>query len=471
MNPFLFGFFLGTFFPKHPHIASAASRLLDIQYSYRYLIIIFLFGLMAVLLKHRIIHHALGYLMSYFIVGFWWGYIHNPARFLDSTGQQICHFRVFDPYTQNSQNQFLCITGKPMQILKMTKMSASSPTLSPQKKSVFHPHTIFSQAISQSSLYWKAASENDLKTVRGSALSRLSPNNIDLLSSLGFGYSFGRLKNLSQSLKILGIFHMLVLSGAQISIIASAVGALNFLVLRFLLIFRFLKPHRFLTIYPVWKFIGALGVLYYISLTNITPPVQRAALMFLCSTYTENLGLKLPRKMLIKIVLIAHVMIFPINFFSFSSLLTWLCYFYLIATQMSELKSKFKKYVFLQSLNLSLIAGLFCDLSFIGFIFNFCAAPIFTLLIFLAFLLSPLPPYFWGADFFLSHIDYILSKFCLFILSSSEFARSHFWLYVKIPEDWLVFRFCILVTSTSFFFFLFKQLNTPSNNCYDIANN
>ncbi len=201
----------------------------------------------------------------------------------------------------------------------------------------------------------------------------------------------------------------------------------------------------------------------------MTPPVQRAALMFLCATYWQNLGINYSKGTQIKIALICHIIVFPINFFSFSSLLTWLCYFFLMATQTIKIRSKMKKYLLLQSLNLSLIAALFCDVSFIGYIFNFFVGPVFTGIIFLSFILSPLPPYFWSADFFLPWIDYLLSRFSVFLISVSQFAGDHFWLYVKIPDHWHILRFMILLVNLSFFFFLFKQLNTRANNCYDIG--
>ena len=213
---------------------------------------------------------------------------------------------------------------------------------------------------------------------------------------------------LNSQFRNLGLFHLCVLSGFHVTLLAGVLGFLLELPLRLALAIRIIRPALWLGSQPVLH-LTVIGLMAGFSWSvGLGQPMQRAVLLLVL----HILAFYRPPTKLAGIVLLAAVLqsfMFPIGFLSAGNLLSWLAYL-VVATFMD---GGFKGLLKVQ-------LGLFCvvwcvlDIANIGSIFcNILVTPAFPV-VFVATLSVLLPGLSFGGEVVAAFLE-ILAKMELFL--------------------------------------------------------
>ena len=144
-------------------------------------------------------------------------------------------------------------------------------------------------------------------------------------------------ENIYENYKTNGIIHLFAISGMHVGIISSLLS---------LILKRFLKNYSYLIIYPV--------LLFYMLIIN-SASIIRSVLMFICTTLTKLLKIKISNINILFYLLSINLFINPYNIYNTGFLLSYIIVFFLI---LSNKKLENIKNYFLKMLMLSLISFL-----------------------------------------------------------------------------------------------------------------
>ncbi len=239
-----------------------------------------------------------------------------------------------------------------------------------------------------------------------------------------------------EAFRLLGLFHVLVISGLHITIIAMGGKKLLDLTLRSLYVVRLLTPNSWLLLTKLASLLSCLLILFYGCLVGFSAPAQRAVLLFLahqgCALGEHHVSLTEK----IKLVFFLQMLLFPIGFLSDSLLLSWGAYL-IVLHCFREVKhaqscgGKLAATLRSQLLITALILCFFRELSVLSIPLNILLLPFIPYLVMSGFLLLLLP----ASTPLAGWIEYSHLFFLQQIARLAEIASTYSWLIIDLHDS------------------------------------
>ena len=243
-------------------------------------------------------------------------------------------------------------------------------------------------------------------------------------------------RSLRDSFRLLGLFHILVISGLHITIIAVAGKKIIDLALRPLYIVRLLTPTTWILLGKIVSLSSCLLILLYGCMVGFSSPAQRAVLIFIVHqgyAWWES-DATLTQK--IKLVLFLQMFLFPIGFLSDSLLLSWGAYLIVLHCfqEVKQAKSVGGRLAALLQGQLVITALILCffkELSLLSIPLNILLLPLIPYIMMSGFLLLLLPAEMIAAVWIeQSHLFFLKQ-----IENLAEIASTYSWLTVNIGNS------------------------------------
>lgn len=241
---------------------------------------------------------------------------------------------------------------------------------------------------------------------------------------------------LRESFRLLGLFHILVISGLHITIIALGSRKCLDLALRSLYIVRLLTPTTWLWLAKIISLLSCLLIIFYGCLVGFSPPAQRAVLIFIVHQGYALAEREATLSQKIKLVLFLQMLLFPIGFLSDTLLLSWGAYLIVLhcfqmVKQAPSIGGKLAALLRGQLVITALILCFFKELSVLSIPLNILLLPLIPYIMMSGLLLLLLPAHtttaLWLEQshlFFLQQID-----------SIAQIASTYSWLTIDIGNS------------------------------------
>ncbi len=207
----------------------------------------------------------------------------------------------------------------------------------------------------------------------------------------GFCYSIflgdqTHLGELLDSFKILGLFHLLVVSGLHIAFLSAAILWLLLIPFQGAYAACLLSPRNWYKCQTALIAASIFCVGSYALALGFAPSVQRAVLLFACDQFFKVFSIAPSQVNRLGIVMSLQTFLFPLDVLSLSSILSWSSYFSILA--FVNAKHAGWKSVFYCQLILGLfLAALLGQVSIVGVFLNLVIVPIFPFIFLLCVLL------------------------------------------------------------------------------------
>ena len=197
--------------------------------------------------------------------------------------------------------------------------------------------------------------------------------------------------------RFLGLFHILVISGLHITIIASCGRKLLNLIFRPLYIVRLINPLTWLYLTKTIALCSCVLIIGYGCLIGFSQPAQRAVLLFLVYQIHSLLDHRVTYSEKIKHVLFLQTFLFPIGFLTDSLLLSWGTYLVVVhcfqeIRNSPSITAKMRSLIKSQATITLLIVSFFGELSLLSIPLNLLLLPLIPFVIVSGFLLLLLSP-------------------------------------------------------------------------------
>lgn len=253
------------------------------------------------------------------------------------------------------------------------------------------------------------------------------------ITSITLGVFSDRLQIWPEAFKLLGLFHIVVISGLHITIVANSGRSLLHLLVRSLYVMRIISPSLWLLLSKKILVIICIWLIgYYGCLVGFSAPSQRAVILFIVHQWSHHLSY-LDK---IRQAVFLQTLLFPIGYCSDSLLLSWSAYLCVVhclqqVQQAQSIASKLKQLVVGQLVITLLVLSFFAELSILAIPLNLILVPLLPIIVISGALLlvidptSQLAQLIWqGQAFFLEQI-----------VNLSELATRYQWLTIDVNED------------------------------------
>lgn len=256
------------------------------------------------------------------------------------------------------------------------------------------------------------------------------------ISSITLGKRKQMPSTLRDSFRLLGLFHILVISGLHITIIAVGSKKIVDFALRSLYVVRLLTPHVWFFLHKAVSLLSCLLILIYGCIVGFSPPAQRAVLLFIVHQGHALCDSDTPITHKLAKVLFLQMLLFPIGFLSDSLLLSWGAYLIVLHCfrEVQHARTPAHKIVALlrgQLIITILILCFFKELSLLSIPLNIILLPLIPYILISGFLLLLLPQ-----DMLLAHwIQQSHLAFLQQIANLAEIASNYRWLTVDIGNS------------------------------------
>ena len=197
--------------------------------------------------------------------------------------------------------------------------------------------------------------------------------------------------------RFLGLFHILVISGLHITIIASCGRRLLNLIFRPLYVVRLINPLTWLYLTKIIDLCSCVLIVVYGCLIGFSQPAQRAILLFLVYQLHSLLDQKATYAAKIKHVFFLQTLLFPIGFLTDSLLLSWGTYLVVVhcfqeIRNSVAITTKIRSLIKGQIIITLLIICFFGELSLLSIPLNLLLLPLIPFVIMSGFLLLLITP-------------------------------------------------------------------------------
>ncbi len=325
-------------------------------------------------------------------MGFYWGAVHNPQYVTEPGKYRVTNARLWcrlQPLLVEDSHGFYRAYGRG-NISDWGKV-----TISPK-----------AQALLQEGIWFE--SENDTQFIWLELKIRKH------LQGLGEGQSLVAKKwfealflgesssldfELIRSFKVLGLFHLLVISGAHIALFAKIASLGILLPLQVIYALRWIRPHRWVQTFPVLQILALVIILAFSIATGMSAATQRSLLIYVVLSFTNIYSFGLATSKRICVAAVFQALLFPIGFVSSANLMSWMAYLFVFQEYAG---SRFRQVsiwpnlwrLFLLQCKLAIFAAMaFGNLSLIGVVCNLFVVPFFG--IFYVALLMVVFLFFW----------------------------------------------------------------------------
>lgn len=179
--------------------------------------------------------------------------------------------------------------------------------------------------------------------------------------------------------KILGLLHVLIVSGLHISILGAVLRAILFFPLIVLLCSKGISPRIFLSMRQNLEVLLVFILFLYSYGTGLNQAAQRAYIVFLvnaiCAIYFSSIA----KERRIQISVFLHSFVFPLGFWDSSTILSWVAYGIFISS-IPKSFSGLAVSIIRQALLTIFVAALFGSISFAGIFLNPLIVPLMPFL-------------------------------------------------------------------------------------------
>ena len=256
------------------------------------------------------------------------------------------------------------------------------------------------------------------------------------IASITLGQRQQMPRSLRDSFRLLGLFHILVISGLHITIIAGGGKKSIDFILRTLYIVRLLTPTTWLLLGKIISLLSCWLILLYGCMVGLSPPAQRAVLIFIVHQGYALWESDATLTQKIKLVLFLQMLLFPIGFLSDSLLLSWGAYLIVLHCfqEVKQAKSVGGRLAALlrgQLVITALVLCFFQELSLLSIPLNILLLPLIPYIMMSGFLLLLLPAEMTAAIWIeQSHLFFLQQ-----IENIAEIASTYSWLTVNIGNS------------------------------------
>lgn len=253
------------------------------------------------------------------------------------------------------------------------------------------------------------------------------------ITSITLGVFSDRLQIWPEAFKLLGLFHIVVISGLHITIVANSGRSLLHLLVRSLYLVRIISPSLWLVLNKKILVIICIWLIgYYGCLVGFSAPAQRAVILFIVHQWSRTI----PYRDKIRQTVFLQTLLFPIGFCSDSLLLSWSAYLCVVhclqqVQQAQSIASKLRQLVMGQLVITLLVLSFFAELSILAIPLNLILVPLLPIIVISGALLLVIDPanqlaqLIWqGQAFFLEQI-----------VNLSELATRYQWLTINVNDD------------------------------------
>lgn len=287
---------------------------------------------------------------------------------------------------------------------------------------------------------------------------RVSPVHEQFLVSVIMGEKTTLDFETEDSFRRLGIFHLLVVSGSHVTLLAGFVNGFSLAMINLLGSLRLLNPDRFLQARQGVVLLTLLLTLLYCCMTGFSAAAQRAFFVFcLHCVVTKIVPFKMEPVRRIFILMSLQSLWFPQDFFTGGNLLSWMAYLMILAFPARSQAGVWRSVVeaFMPQICISLIVlALFGEFSLIGIFANFLVIPLFSNLMTKTYAVLFLS---LGFSYWIGALDALLSWFLEGISYLSIFTYKFKLLYIAGLDLPVVLKVILIQLGLGFVSIRFKN--------------
>lgn len=403
---------------------------------YLFILLLCIYGL-----RRRLWSRARGMLIIG--LGFFWGVVHNPPYAVQPGAYRVSSARIWcrlQPLLVEDANGIYRAFGRG-QVSDWGKV-----TVRPK-----------AQALLQEGVWFESQ-----KPLQATWLERKMRQHLDRLSShqtssakmwfdaLFLGEASSLDPKLTRSFKVLGLFHLLVISGAHIALFAKIASVSILIPLQFIYGLRWIRPHRWVQVFPVLKLLALVIILAFSIASGMSAATQRSLLIYAVLSFTNIFSFGFTASQRICLAAVLQAFLFPIGFLSSANLMSWMAYLFVFQ---EYVKNRVKKLNIWQRISqlfwlqckLSICAAMaFGNLSVIGIFCNLAIVPCFG--IFYVWLLIIVFMFFWIPSLVSIAIE-VLNWIEFIIIDLSDHLRTHSWAYVDLADFHWIWRWSSCLAS------------------------
>jgi ComEC/Rec2-related protein len=193
-----------------------------------------------------------------------------------------------------------------------------------------------------------------------------------------------------------GLYHVLVVSGLHVTLIAALLAFTLKAPLQFSYAFRIISPTAWRQVSAALQVGSALCAMAYLSLSGASAAAQRSALFFVIRQLSSVFCGDLPLKNQLLYTALAQILIFPLGFLSEGTLMSWAAYLIVVrrtlATHGWSISALLGHTLWIQFEMTVLVAAVFGQLIILGLLANLIFVSVFPVIIIAAMIALLRPP-------------------------------------------------------------------------------
>lgn len=337
------------------------------------------------------------------------------------------------------------------------------------KRSYFNPE----QSRKFVSIYCSSSAKNVFEIwstyLRKDFLSRINGFSVDekaFLKSIVIGETKELSKDIKDSFKKLGIFHLLVVSGFHVIMAVHVFNLIFKFPFQLIYSVRLIKPRSWTILSIVVDVLSSIIAVCYGYITGFSSPAQRAVIIYITARLSKIFFGQIPFYDRAIFSFFVQALLFPIGFLSESTLMSWVAYLCLIETSCGKMKDEIKKSI-IQKIKQSFLSAIkqqtkltifaaacFAQLSVIGIIANLLFVPLFTII----FLLTFTFPFINNSDWALGRFRYVLNEYISIIRWLSLFCDDMPGLFINLDQTHSFWQCLFLIISCFVFLNILKKI-------------
>ncbi len=217
-----------------------------------------------------------------------------------------------------------------------------------------------------------------------------------LTTGIVFGLQGSLPKKIEEAFKNTGLYHLLVVSGLHVSLMAAMFAAILRMPLLLGYSLRIVSPRVWRQVSASLRICAALGAMAYLSLTGASAAAQRSALFFAVRQVSLVFLGNIPFTPQLLATAMLQIFIFPLGFLSEGTCMSWAAYLVVarppIKVQL-DIRQAIVAMLSLQTELMVLVTAIFGQLILIGLVTNLLFVSVFPVILFtcLIAIISPWP--------------------------------------------------------------------------------
>jgi predicted membrane metal-binding protein len=245
-------------------------------------------------------------------------------------------------------------------------------------------------------LTWWQRLQETFREWLGKSIRHLSAVDRVLVSGIVFGEQGSLPKIIEDSFKNTGLYHLLVVSGLHVSLMATMFSFVLRAPVQLGYSLRFISPRVWGQFSAFLRVSAAVGAMTYLSLTGASAAAQRSALFFAVRQVSLVFFGDIPIIFHLLLTAMVQIMIFPLGFLSEGTCMSWVAYLVVANPVMgvsSSIRQSCRSLLTLQVELMVLVTAIFGQLVVIGLVTNLLFVSVFPVVLFscLIAILAPWP--------------------------------------------------------------------------------